>query len=103
MILWRNLKKKSYLNNPQITVGPNKEIPVLRVTQPKLNLLVKPRFFFSITGKNIIERQKKKLKKKCVPTLPKISSPYPKHTYFFFIWPFEISEKNQKTVSLNLC
>ena len=34
---------------------PNKKnIPVFRVTQPYLNLLVKPRFFFQVSKKNII-------------------------------------------------
>ena len=31
-----------------------KKIPVFRVTGPELNLLVKPRFFFRLSGKNII-------------------------------------------------
>ena len=34
-------------------LGQIKKIPVLRVTGPKLNLLVKPRIFFRIFGKNI--------------------------------------------------
>ena len=33
---------------------PNKEIFVFRVTRPYLNLLIKPRFFFRFSGKNII-------------------------------------------------
>ena len=34
---------------------PNKKIPVFRVTQPYLNLLVKPRIIFRFSGeKNII-------------------------------------------------
>ena len=66
-----------------------KKIPVFRVTQPYLNLLVKPRIFFRFSGKNIILcilkgemsfkmhkivffSRKKKLKTICVPTLPKI-------------------------------
>ena len=32
-------------------IRPNKKIPVLRVTRPYLNLLVKPRIFFRFSGK----------------------------------------------------
>ena len=34
-------------------VRPNKKKTVFRVTQPILNLLVKPRIFFMFSGKNI--------------------------------------------------
>ena len=37
-------------------IRPNKKIPVFRVTQPYLNLLVKPKSFFRFSGKNIILR-----------------------------------------------
>ena len=36
------------------TLRPNKKIPVFRVIQPYLNLLMKPRFFSGFLGKNII-------------------------------------------------
>ena len=61
------------------------KIPVFRVTQPYLHLLVKPRIFFSFPGKNIIlcilkgempfKMHKiipEKIIEKNVPTLPKI-------------------------------
>ena len=67
---------------------PSKKNPVFRVTQPYLNLLVKPRIFFMFSGKNIILSilkgempfkmhkiiffpEKKNKKKIRVPTLPK--------------------------------
>ena len=34
-------------------VRPNKKIPVFRVAQPYLNLLVKPRFIFRFSGKKL--------------------------------------------------
>ena len=38
----------------KMKLGPNKKkIPVFRVTRPYLNLLVKPRIFFSFSGKNV--------------------------------------------------
>ena len=35
-------------------IRPNKKVPKFCVTQPYLNLLVKPRIFFRFSGKNII-------------------------------------------------
>ena len=37
-----------------VLLRSNKKVPVFRVTQPYPNLLVKPRFFSSFLGKNII-------------------------------------------------
>ena len=59
--------------------GPNKKIPMFRVTQPYLNLLVKPRTFFRVS-------RKKKLKTNmcAYPTLPET------HLFFLFglsDWP----------------
>ena len=58
------------------TQSPNKKI-VFRETQPYLNLLVKPRFFFSFSGKKLMLFKFMELyffqKKKCVPTLTKLS------------------------------
>ena len=35
----------------EFEIGPNKRIPVFRVTQPYLNSLMKPRIFFRFSGK----------------------------------------------------
>ena len=35
----------------RLLIRPNKKIPVFRVTQPYINLLVKPRIFFRFSGK----------------------------------------------------
>ena len=72
---------------------------VFRITQPYLNLLVKPRFFFKFSRKNNAYAFWKAkclskciklyffLEKKiiCVPTLPKNFRPV---TAYFFIWPY---------------
>ena len=82
---------------------PSKTIPVFRVTQPYLNLLVKPRNVFRFSGKNIILcifkskmpfkmhkiiffSRKKKDKKKyvCLPIL-KFSDPLPETRLFFYL------------------
>ena len=86
------------------TLRPNKKIPVLRVTRPYLNLLVKPIIVFRISVKNIILwilkgkmpfkmykiiffPEKKKMKKKMCAYLPKISDLLPE-THLFFYWPY---------------
>ena len=54
---------------------PNKKIPVFRVTQSYLKLLVKPTIVFFQKKKN-----------KCVPNLPKISDPLREtHLFFFYL------------------
>ena len=86
-----------------IVIKQNKKIPVFRVTRPYLNLLVKPRIFFRFSGKNrilcilkgkmpfkmlkIVFYSRKKDKKMCVPTLPKIFRPVTPNKLIFFIWP----------------
>ena len=86
------------------TTRPNRKILVFRVTQPYLNLLVKPRIFFRLLRKkNIVLCILKGLskciklyffhdykirKKKCVPTLPKIFRPLSRN-----IWPYHINPK----------
>ena len=42
------------INFQSHTLMPNKKIPLFRVTQPYLNLLVKFRIFFRFSGKNMI-------------------------------------------------
>ena len=74
------------------------------VTRPYLDLLVKPKFFFTFSGKNIIicilkgkftfQNEKKKIQKNkimkkkyvCLPFL-KFSDMLPE-THLFFIWPY---------------
>ena len=82
---------------------PNKKknTPVFRVTQPYLNLLVKPRIFSGFLKKNnivlsslegkmpskmhkIIFFFSEKQKKTCVPTLPEIFRPVTRNTLIFF-------------------
>ena len=79
---------------------PNKKIPVFRVTRPYLNLLLKPRFFFRFSGKNIIilkgilpfkmhkiiffPKKKTLLKKVCL-LYQNFSDSLPE-THLFFIW-----------------
>ena len=83
------------------TIRPNKKIPVFRVTQSYLNLLVKPKFL-GVLEKNIILCilkgkmpfkmhiffylfQKKKIKKSmCLPYL-KYSDPLPETQLFFYL------------------
>ena len=76
-----------------------KKIPVFRITRNYLNLLVKPRFFFRFSGKNIIlcflkgkmpyKMHKiiffpeKKMKKICVSTQHKIFRPVTRNTFIF--------------------
>ena len=79
-------------------VNKAKKLPVFRVTWPYLNLLMKPRFFFMFSGKNIIlcvlksklpfKRHKviffQKIiqKRNCMPTLSYIFRPVT-HLYFY--------------------
>ena len=76
-------------------IGP-KKTPVFRVTQPYLNLLVKPRNFFRFSGKNIIVcilkgnmpfKMHKMIyfsrKKIYMPTLPKIFRHITRNTLIF--------------------
>ena len=81
----------------KLHLGQNKKIPVFRVTRPYLNLLVKPRiflfFFWKIYNFMHFERlskciklyffPKKKRKKVCVTTLPKIFRPVTRITHIF--------------------
>ena len=73
-------------------VGPNKKnthVPVFRVTQPYLNLLVKHRTFFRFSGKHIILFTLRRHKiiffpeKIYVPSLPKIFRPVTQNTLIF--------------------
>ena len=87
---------------------------MFRVTQPYVNLLVKPRKKSGFLEKNIIEcilkgempfkmhmilyffsRKKNVIEKKCVPTLPNFPDPLTK-THLFFIWPYE-------SISIKIC
>ena len=82
-----------------IFLRPNKNVHVFRVTQPYLNLPVKPRIFSGFSGKNIILcilkggmpfkmhkisffPKKNNLKKICVPTQPKFFRPVTLNTFF---------------------
>ena len=38
-------------------IRPSKKVPVFRLTRPYLNLLMKPRFFFSFFGKYIFRKK----------------------------------------------
>ena len=62
---------------------------MFRVTQPYLNLLVKPRFFFMFSGKNI-----------CVPTLHKIFRPVTRNTHIFFLFGL-ISRQQNMSVAVS--
>ena len=93
--------RKHWIAHSLAFIRPHKKIPVFRVTRPYLNLLVKHRIFFRISGKNnlilcilkgnmpfkmykiiYIFPEKKYV---CLPYL-KFSDPLPETTYFF-IWP----------------
>ena len=86
----------------EMLVRPNKKETLFRVTQPYLNLLVKPRIFSGFLEKSIILcilkgispfkmqkiislSRKKKKKYVCLP-YRNFQTRYPKLTYFF-IWP----------------
>ena len=90
---------------PALSLGPNKKIPVFRVTGPYLNLLVKPRIVFRFSGKTIIlcilkgempfkmhkikKNPEKKIIKKNMCAYPTLNfqTCYQKHINLFFIWP----------------
>ena len=46
-----SLLQMSETSGTACSVRPNKKIPVFRVTRPYLNLLVKPRIVFRLSGK----------------------------------------------------
>ena len=80
MIIGPLLEKRKY------KIRPNKKMPVLRVTRPYLNLLVKPRSFFRFSGKNRIYIFFKKKKIKKIVCLPYLKFPEPSletHLYFY--------------------
>ena len=68
-------------------IRPNKQISEFRVTRIYLNLLVKPRFVFQISGKmyNFMHFEFFFFfwKKMCVPTLSKILRPVTRNTLIF--------------------
>ena len=78
-------------------ISPDKKIPVFRVSQPYLNLLVKPRIFSGFLAKiyyfmrferrrNFFFPEEKIIKKKyvCLPYTYNFQTRYLKHTYFLF-------------------
>ena len=80
---------------PCIPKNPSRASPVLRVTRPYLNLLVKPRIFSSFLKKCIIlcilkgempfkMHKKKKFPEKNVCLLAKHFRPITRNTYFLF-------------------
>ena len=48
---WKSHVAAQILNKMGILIRPSKKLPVLRVTGPYLNLLMKSRNFFRISGK----------------------------------------------------
>ena len=64
---------------------PKKKIPVFRVTPPYLNLLVKPRFDFRYSGKDIIL---------CIFNGRS-------GTGIFFIWPKQLTSPHAHTFTCN--
>ena len=77
--------------------GQIKKIPVFRINQPYLNLLVKQGIFSGFLEKNIILCISKGIlpfkmhkilffpEKNCVPTLPKIFHPVTQNTLIFYL------------------